>query len=103
MRMIHKGTVLNECPLIDKGLARMNGALVQPADPVHPGRQDDTVPVHRRRGDQAVGDVDPDPVTLNAFNRRAVRASVISPGPGVQAGREFVLDLFRDAPTRPGA
>ncbi len=96
MRVIHVGAVLLKRELIRERFARHDRWLGEPGDAIHPARQDDAVPVHRRRFAKLVGDEQSHTIALDGFDGRPGCRAVIAPHFGLAARRELVLELFGD-------
>ena len=97
MRVVHQRAVLPEGPLVNEGLARLNGFLRESADAIHATRQQHAVPVDGRGGRQFVGDVNADAVAFDGFDHRTMHHAVVAPTIRHQPRSEFVSrDFLRD-------
>ena len=88
--------VLAQRELVLERLAGRDRLLVEAADAVHAVRQQDAVPVHRRRRGQPVRDVDAHAIALDRLDHRAVDAAVVAPAQDLQTGGHLVIDLLGD-------
>ena len=79
MGVIHEGAMLNRLEFVTERFTGFDRALGQPGNTVHAHGQDNTVPVHRCRHSELVGDIDADVVTLDRFDNRPRRAAIVAP------------------------
>jgi hypothetical protein len=77
--VIHVGAVLAEREFVSKGLTGFDGLLIQPRDAIHPIGQQDPVPVHAGWLREAIGDVNPNTISIDSFDGRARRRTVVAP------------------------
>src|SRR3982074_2045636 len=94
MRVVHEGAAVLHLEFVDEGLAGLDMRLAKAAYPVHPARQDKTLPMDGRMLRQFVGDEDADLVALDGLDGRARRLTVVAPEMGLHAFGEFALAGF---------
>jgi hypothetical protein len=78
MWVVHEGAALLQHELVDKGLARFDLRLGQPADAIHAARQQHAVPMDRGVLGQSVGDEEADLIAFDRLDRRPRRLAVVA-------------------------
>jgi hypothetical protein len=96
MWVVHEGAALLQHELVDKGLARFDLRLGQPADAIHAARQQHAVPMDRGVLGQSVGDEEADLIAFDRLDRRPRRLAVVAPQMRFHARRDLAHHRFGD-------